>query len=168
MMRYAGIGSRETPDRICERMTEIAQDLSDWVLRSGFADGADQAFERGSKHREIFIPWPGFNGSNGHRGHIVPEITYEMREIAESYHPAWSRCSDGAKKMHARNVCQVLGLDCRTPVDLVICWTPGGSGSGGTGQALRIARGYDIPVVDLGSTSAEPLLSRLVKELSLR
>ena len=51
----------------------------------------------------------------------------------------------------ARNSYQVLGRNLDDPVEFVICWTPGGSGSGGTGQAIRIAKDYQIPVFDLGS-----------------
>lgn len=50
----------------------------------------------------------------------------------------------------ARNTCQVLGLNLDSPVKAVICYTPGGSGSGGTGQAIRIAQAYKIPVIDMG------------------
>ncbi|NMA16004.1 MAG: hypothetical protein GX935_02005, partial [Erysipelotrichia bacterium] len=32
----------------------------------------------------------------------------------------------------------------------IICWTKNGSGSGGTGQAIRIAKAYDIPIFDAG------------------
>ena len=45
MMIYAGIGSRETPTRVCEVFTEIASWLAGngYILRSGHAQGADQA-----------------------------------------------------------------------------------------------------------------------------
>jgi hypothetical protein len=52
--------------------------------------------------------------------------------------------------MMARNCYQMLGLDLKTPVEFVICWTPQGKGAGGTGQALRIARDLKIPIYDLG------------------
>ena len=38
-----------------------------------------------------------------------------------------------------------------TPSDFVICWTKGGKGQGGTGQALRLARDYNIPIFDCGN-----------------
>jgi predicted Rossmann fold nucleotide-binding protein DprA/Smf involved in DNA uptake len=52
MKYYAGIGSRETPKEICNKMTEIASLLEkqDFVLRSGGANGADSAFEKGHYH----------------------------------------------------------------------------------------------------------------------
>lgn len=62
--------------------------------------------------------------------------------------------------MHARNVLQILGQ--RTPFTLkskcVVCWTPDGADgsstetsilTGGTGQAIRIAKAYGVPVFNL-------------------
>ncbi len=51
----------------------------------------------------------------------------------------------------ARNCHQVLGCDLRTPSDFIICWTKNGKGLGGTGQALRIAKEYNIPIFDIGN-----------------
>jgi hypothetical protein len=68
-------------------------------------------------------------------------------------HPAWPRLSQGAQRLHARNCHQVLGLDLRTPSAFVVCWTPNGSGSGGTGTAIKLACSRNIPVFDLGKPS---------------
>lgn len=45
-MFYTGIGSRQTPPEILKMMTKIATQLESkgWVLRSGGAEGADEAF----------------------------------------------------------------------------------------------------------------------------
>lgn len=160
---YAGIGSRDTPPDICASMTEIAKFLAarDWVLRSGRAPGADVAFEAGAdrQRREIYLPWYGFNGCKGFdMGFCVPILTPQMLAIAEAYHPNWAACSSAARKLHVRNVCQILGLDCMTPAKMVICWTPGGKGSGGTGQAIRIAKGYNIPVFDIALEAQQDAL----------
>lgn len=152
---YAGIGSRETPPNIINWMDYIASYLAqNWILRSGYADGADMAFALSALNHggefEMYIPWSGFNGApkNDPR-FIVPEFTPELIALAEKFHPAWNRCSFGAKKLHARNGCQILGKDLTTPVDMVVCWTPEGKGGGGTGQAIRIAKSLDIPIFDL-------------------
>lgn len=154
MRYYAGIGSRSTPADILALMTRIAQNAcaSGWTLRSGGADGADSAFAAGSTRSEIFLPWSGFNGiTNG----IVCGDEPTLRAIAEQHHPAWGACSRGARALHTRNVAQILGVDARTPSQLVVCWTPQGSGSGGTGQALRIAKTHGVPIHDLGLTAVE-------------
>jgi len=152
MFYYAGIGSRSAPRIILNSMKLIGGQMArlDYILRSGGAPGSDQYFELGCDilggRKEIFIPWKGFEGnSNG----IVPKFTDELMSIAESYHPAWGHCSEGARKLHARNVCQILGANLDSPVDFVICWTKDGGFSGGTGQALRIADDYSIPIYNL-------------------
>jgi hypothetical protein len=150
---YAGIGARETPDEILALMRGIALMLYErgYTLRSGGAEGADTAFEYGTPGMalsEIFLPWEGFNGK-----HDTLKITeHEMavaRSIAEKYHPNWTACSEGAKKMHTRNVLQIMGRDCHTLTSFVVCWTQDGKFSGGTGQALRIAADKKIPIYNL-------------------
>ena len=152
---YTGIGSRETPQAVLEVMFNIAMDLApNWLLRSGHADGADQAFERGciqgNGQMEIYIPWNGFNSApNNHPQYIRRKATQELADFSAQFHPAWNKCSDAAKLMHMRNACQILGQDGQTPADLIICWTKDGKRGGGTGQALRIAEHYNIPIFDL-------------------
>lgn len=147
---YAGIGSRETPDNILTDMAEIAQylDNQDYILRSGGAKGADSAFSDCTLGCEIYIPWAGFNNITGIVGDSLP--TYQQaREFTLKVHPAPHRLSEGAIKLHTRNVFQVLGADLNTPVDFVVCWTKDGKDTGGTGQAIRIANMFEIPVYNL-------------------
>ena len=150
---YAGIGSRETPKYVLEYFNRLGSwmALGNFVLRSGHADGADKAFEYGcdcvAGRKEIYLPWRGFNGSNS--SYILS--SQEAYDVAKQYHPYWSNLSDAAKKLQARNSHQILGHNLRTPSDLVICWTKDGLGQGGTGQAIRIAKDCDIPVIDAGS-----------------
>lgn len=150
---YAGIGSRTTPPEIQDFMTAAAQQLSthDIILRSGAADGADAAFERGADPRlkEIYLPWGGFNGSNSKLANILPGAF----ALAEQFHPGWHKLNQAVRKLMARNVHQVFGKNLDDPVVFVLCWTEGGKGHGGTGQALRIANFYEIPIFDFGAAS---------------
>ena len=66
--------------------------------------------------------------------------------MAAEFHPAWDRCSRGARALHARNCHQVLGWDLKTPSEFILCWTKDGKASGGTGQAMRIAKAFNIPI----------------------
>ena len=149
MKYYTGIGSRETPPPVRTLMTRVAQRLAElsYILRSGGAGGADIAFELGvgeELRKNIFLPWKGFNQNQSSLFFILPEA-YEM---AEQFHPNWDACSPAARKFHARNCYQVLGIDLKTPSDFVLCWTPNGKPVGGTGQALRIATHHKIPIVN--------------------
>ncbi len=157
-LRYAGIGSRSTPDHVLQIMRRVAHRLSEmgYALLSGGAAGADSAFEAGCfGNREIYLPWPGFRHLQGR--HCVTLPSAEAFRVAEVVHPAWKRLGDTAQALMARNSHQVLGADLRSPVDFVVCWTPDGCESeatrsrntGGTGQAIALANRWGIPVVNL-------------------
>lgn len=151
--KYAGIGSRSTPPETLSLIESIAARLAEkgWVLRSGGADGADSAFEKGCDQKqgtkEIFLPWKKFNSNNS----PLFNPTKECFELAAKIHPAWDNCSDGAKRLHARNCQQILGQDLDDPVSLVICWTLSGGVSGGTATAMKIAMQNNIPIVNLAN-----------------
>ncbi len=135
-MKWAGIGSLKTPDNVLKVMTSISQVLSEhgYILRSGGAIGSDSAFELGAKLKEIFY---------------AKDATPESIELASKFHPAWNRCDDYARKLQGRNSMILLGKDLNDPVDFVICWTEGGKIQGGTGQGMRIALHYNIPIYNL-------------------
>lgn len=153
---YAGIGSRTTPPGVIMLMARVAiyLDRKFWMLRSGGADGADTAFENGvqSTRKQIFLPWPGFNKR---AYNVISEPSPKAYDIAAKHHPAWQYQPRGPRALHARNVHQVLGAHCDDPSGFVVCWTPDGSTgettarTGGTGQALRIAHAYGIPIFNL-------------------
>jgi hypothetical protein len=145
---YAGIGSRETPPEIQAVMTDIARSLKGEgiILRSGGAGGADTAFEKGAGSlKEIYLPWKGFDGGKS----TLYSYNDRHGEIARRFHPAWHRLSQGAQKMMIRNSAQIFGLDFLTRSSCVIAWTKDGQASGGTGQAIRIAQAYGVPVLNL-------------------
>jgi hypothetical protein len=160
---YTGIGSRETPPDILLIMCEIGAVLAarGLILRSGGASGADTAFEGGADAaycgqpvpKEIFLPWRGFqrNLSSFH------DVTPEVLTIAKDLHPVWDRLSQGAKRLHGRNVYQVLGHDLKAPSAFVVCWTRRGElnesmctpATGGTATAIKLASRRGIPVFNL-------------------
>ena len=155
MKYYAGIGSRTTPLPIIKLMDDAALFLGHkgWVLRSGGAEGADSAFERGAKkfEKEIYLPWEYFNNNTSDLfAKNLPNL-FKAREIASNYHPSWDRLSGVVKNLMARNCYQILGKTLDTPVDLVICYckVKNGEWQGGTGQALRHASDLNIPIINL-------------------
>lgn len=161
---YAGIGARKTPDTIQLHMTSAAAQLSyhGLTLRSGGADGADNAFELGAPNtqKEIFLPWNNFNGrKHSESGVIIPTTSQweAALELAEQYHPAWDKLSGSTKAFMARNAFQILGINLDDPVLFVLCWTPNGRTEGGTGQAIRMATGMNIPVFNMGKHSLEEI-----------
>lgn len=137
---YAAIGSRETPvvflDHARRKGKEFAQ--RNFFLRSGGARGFDKAAEE-------FVP-------SDKKRIYRPEDVEEREDCllhAESFHPKWSACDHGARLLHARNSLILLGDDLGSPVDFVLCWTKDGKATGGTGQGLRIAKDWNIPVFNM-------------------
>ena len=163
MYYYTGVGSRETPPEILEILRQTAKRLgkAGYTLRSGGADGADDAFEQGASFsgfsRNIYLPWNGFNGrpTDG-KIYINAECSplfQQAVKIAEEIHPAWDKCSNGARQLHTRNVFQVLGDDLQTPSKFLICWAipagKNGNVKGGTNTAVKLAQEYSVPVRNL-------------------
>jgi nucleoside-triphosphatase THEP1 len=166
-----GVGSRKTPKEVLDIIHNIPSLHTDknCVLRSGRADGADAAFEYGALVHDVttvsYLPHDGFNGhrqgdiNEGAAHHQVnidatqlPNYNQAkeiLKSILDSNH--FSRLNDFALKAHIRNVYQVLGDDLNTPSEVLYCWTPNGAEVGGTATAIKLAKRYNVPVLNLGN-----------------
>lgn len=173
VVRIAFIGSRKTPPNILTQVTHLCCELAcdpnnRWLCSnssirhlpaditvagySGGAEGFDSAAELGFKQAgtwekqfKAFLPIQGYRG-NKSRYFGVSE---KAIEIFRRYHPAPEKVSGLAVDLLARDSYQVLDETLDNPVDAVVCWTPDGGATGGTGQALRIAADYDIDIFNL-------------------
>ena len=165
-MTYAGIGSRETPKEVMDQMTELAKELESrgYTLRSGGAQGADTAFERGAtSKKEIF---PGGQKAGEREMKIAREIHPNPQALDNSKNPAF------VWNLMARNTNQVFGKNLNTPVDFVIAYTQDGLTdytkrsikSGGTGQAIDMASRKGIPVINLANPNWRQELDRLLSD----
>jgi len=144
---YAGMGASDAPAGVRTVLSEFAAALfkRGWILRSGGSVGADIAFEEGAEDRkEIFFP---------------KDATVEAHLIAQRYCRDWNRRTSFAKNLLARKSMILLGAKLDDPVSALICWTTNGEPTGGTGQAIRIASGYGIPVYNLFE-NAQPQFGR--------
>lgn len=182
MTAYTGIGSRETPPEIISVMEDAGYRLAriGFVLRSGKAAGADAAFQRGAQKyhiechlkqqcsaiAEIYIPWKGFKGGDGLRDTYDIQLdhidrTYpgheEMRwEWVKEVHGGWERLSQGARKLHERNVHQLFGTDLGNAYinqsKFVLYYaleTKSGNPKGGTATAVNLAKKQGIRTLNL-------------------
>lgn len=139
MRFYTGIGSRSTPIAELEIITRIAYFLetNGFILRSGGAEGADQAFEKGVSRPDM-------------KRILRPKhSTAEAEEIASQIHPMWSACNEYARKLHGRNVQLILGEDLKSPSEFVLAWTLDGKARGGTRTGLVLAQQRGIPTFNL-------------------
>jgi len=140
MEYYAGIGTRRRlPEHVAKLMTLTARKMEslNYTLRSGGSVGSDKAFEEGVTNpelKEIFRP-----------KHSTPESI----KLASEHHPFWERCDNYARQLHGRNSQIILGKFLNVPVKFVVCFTPDGKHSGGTGLGMNIAQAYKIPVFNL-------------------
>lgn len=147
---YAGVGSRKTVEDILKFMENLGEKFArlGFVLRSGGAEGADTAFEvgcdRACGQKEIFLPWKKFNKNLS----SLCKPTKEAFELASQTHPVWDTLSYGSKCLHARNCHQILGTDLKSPVAFTVYWSAV-EDQGGTQQAVRLSRKYDIPCFNL-------------------
>lgn len=174
---YAGIGSRKTPAPILSQMTLLGASLSalGYSLRSGAAEGADTAFELGANaaanppHKEIFLPWPNFEGNKS----LYDSPSDEAYELASRYYDqlhndranAWANAGPGVRSLMARNCHQILGQDLKRPVEFVLYWADHAYGKkicrGGTAMGLTIADAYNIPFYIVGSGYCNSFLDTL-------
>ena len=166
-LSYAGIGSREAKlnKEAMDKLSAIGKFLAEqgYTLRSGGAPGADSAFEAGCDlaggSKEIYLPWKGFEGNTSDLfGHCE-----KAAEIARKYHPQGVGLSEKNMKFMGRNSYQVLGGDLNSPVDFIVCWTPGAKETGGTSQAMRIAKDLGIAIFNVADEAQLEALRDLFK-----
>lgn len=186
---YTGIGSRNTPESIQEIIVNIAYKLAGigYTLRSGAAQGADSAFEKGASSwfedngecypapaslMQIYIPWDNFifvpeDYKDCYKSLAQQSTKYQAHQIASEIHPAWERCSRGAKALHSRNVYQVLGVNLKTPSSFLIAYaepTKDGSVKGGSATAWNLAKKYNIPCFNLYVKEDRERLEKFINE----
>jgi len=151
---YAGVGSRDTPDDIIKTMRGIgkALDKRGYMLRSGGAQGADKAFEKHSTNKEVFL--------------ASDDLPAWTEVFTDFFHPNPRALNDYPRRLMQRNAMQILGRDGDSPVEFVVCWTKNGKDSGGTGQAIRIADYYGIPVFNLRNDGAFDMLKDYVRVIA--
>ena len=149
---YAGIGSRETPQYVLELMERVAWRLMQrgFILRSGHAPGADQAFERGAHGlAAIYLPYRGFQRStpivdDPYLPDIFEKPSIDAILASEKLHPY---LPGRYRPYYARNLHILCG---ERPLAVlhrptasfgcsrfVICWAD--TTRGGTGQTIQVA-----------------------------
>lgn len=177
--KYAGIGPRKAPDWVVQ-FCQVAAEALAWKgyrLRSGHAEGCDEAFEEGAAQAElgleseIYLPWPTFRYDEAPTasGVIFERPASAAYDIARRHHPSWAILKRGAKALHARNAHILLGPKLDDPVKFVLTWTEKGNTDGsldfsGTGMMLRLAAAYNVPVFNYGDPQHERRVDAMLSE----
>ena len=184
--RIALIGSRKLANPNQREAAELFYDVAKTcaelghIIRSGGAIGADLIAETAYRDAilerkatndqvEIYIPWRNFQATRGinnplHHLHVIPSDPVYIQQantMVYNTHPNPRALSQGALKLHSRNMNQVFGLDLNTPIDLCICWTEHGIKSGGTASAITLCERNNIPVFNLGVDDPQITLDAL-------
>lgn len=167
---YAGIGSRDTPSIVLDEMTKLSGILETrgYILRSGGAEGADTAFAKGTNSAQIWVPdglaLSYLSKNTNHQYKILDSWDARAWESIKKFHPNESALSSKGRALHARNYRQVIGSDLNEPNSLfVVCWTKDGGPIGGSGQAIRIAKHYSIPVFNYFNLNTDEILREIDK-----
>lgn len=158
---YAGIGSRQTPQKVLLQMEKIGSFLAQkgYVLRSGGAKGADTSFERGCNNvRGLKQVW---NPSENY----FPLHEWAIQKASEV---CWEYPLEKMKAytigLITRNMYQIYGdsesLESSVPVEFVVYWSKSdplkeGLESGGARYAVRTAHSVGIPTYNLRTQKEE-------------
>lgn len=169
-MKYAGIGHRGTPEKVRDMMTNIGSQLAKmgFILRSGNALGADQAWEEQvpKKMKEIFIiekkpVCP--------HGIVVDTITQEQWDFVVSHYHGGSgpfgRLSAYVQYLFMRNLNILCGKDLDDKVDFVAYWHEGEHCDGGTGHTIAMAKTLEIPCFNIWSEKDQQAMDEFVNQL---
>lgn len=150
-MSFAVIGTREMSSEQRDWVrTILANGDTSKVLQTGACAGTDQLaatiwMEMGGMVK-CYLPWDTYemawrtNVSDAYHGQMKAVVVTGESDLAAAHHTRWSTLSQGAQKLHTRNVSIVHG--CKL---VVAC--PGDSHwGGGTAMGIKLARHLKIPV----------------------
>lgn len=154
---YTGVASRETPASILQLMTAIAQKLESqgWVLRTDDSKGADAAFAAHVNLKQIY--------SVSDVLKVSPSVYQLAQTDFYDLHPNSAACNAHAqyvRHLHMRSGLGLLGTNYNEPSKFVICWAPNTQVTGSTGQTIRLANKYNIPVFNLANPEHYNRISR--------
>lgn len=177
---YTGVGARKTPLLYLVLMSLLAKELKKThILRSGEAAGADYAFSYGADNEgELFLPEKGFRGSssNYYLHNMNPKIVNKAISILrqDSIMPWYDRLKDSHKRLHVRNVFQILGpeLNVDDKSSFMVCYTENGEtqisdcnrNTGGTGTAIKLADLYSVPIYNISNKESFDRIFNMVKK----
>ena len=118
--------------------------------------------------KEIYLPWRNFNNNESELYKIKPQAA----KLASEIHPIFNKLTYPSKKLHARNMYQVLGYDLNKPSDILVCWTKDGCNSektatlatGGTRSAIVLADRCKIPIFNVKNDDDYEKLLKLLED----
>lgn len=156
MPKIAAIG----PRHITAATAALAERVGEYMVRKGYAlatgnaDGSDQAFARGANRANplmvfLYLPWQGYNEKAIHPDNTkiveIGDRLVEWAAIAVECHPKPHLLSAHARLLLTRNVGIIEDSN-----QVIVADLPRPDGRGGTAHALRVAKFFNVPVINLG------------------
>lgn len=152
---YAAVGDQTCPSRYYDIITKITRyfESDGYVVRTRGSKGFDEVVDESVERKELFVPWRGFEG----RTTNTYNPSQDVFDKAAEFHPRWYKLNNRVRRIMASATACVLGPDLKSRSEFVICWTPDAEQGGGTGQSIRVASYYGIPVFDLAGMPYDEL-----------
>lgn len=167
---YTVTANKEIPDNVLENIKKIIKELEikGYILRTGGMDGPEDAFEKSTSKKEIYLPWRGFAEKESKFTYAHPAA----KILAARYQSGFDGLKNFVQAFLIKNVRIVLGTETKSPSLFMIVWTEDGAESlseksvrtGNSGHAIAIASDLGIPIFNFGKPDAE---QRLRKYLNL-
>lgn len=177
---FAGIGSRDTPDKYLEILEEGSRYLVKAYrlrLRSGHAIKADRACEIGAGgFADIYLPWKTYGikpykedpGMKVIGDTIIPEREDQIAEFMCDLvgRKPFDEMNNGVQLLMSRNVNQIIGhfRPFRELSRIVLCYS---WKMGGTSYATALAKHYEIPVINVLDKDLDTVIAEIDKILPL-
>lgn len=155
-MIYVGVGPMTAGEDMCAQAKIFGQAMAEmgWTLRSGGAEGLDEAFERGALEgngkTEIFIPSADFRKrfkSSDKVIHTLDKHIEAMREVAP-LHENWSQLGTTVQMFLTRIPFCLFGEKLDKPAHFVVGWSKHYPHTG-AGIVLKMAEMAGIPAFNL-------------------
>lgn len=175
-MSVAIIGSRRITEKQFDYLVKVGEAFArrGWVVRTGCADGADHAGMTGTRNvnpdlLHLFLPWSTYN--KGYQEETDTVTIYDEKQHQEwaksvsIFHPAPDKLKQGAFKLMARNYGIIMH---GTPVDVVVAFPISDTDVGGTGQGMRLAKEYEIPLYTVCNRADRLALKQFIESIPIR
>lgn len=166
MKKVACVGTREISDEMRRKLVLFGRMIvmRGYELHTGNALGSDAAFAEGGNKLpgqvHLHLPWSSYNADLIKPENVVrSSYSSAIADLAASCHPAWAACSQGTKKLLARNASIISSSDA-----VVYFVDESKLGGGGTGHSVRVASALNKPQLKLRSSdSIEELYAEFFK-----
>lgn len=190
-LTFGVVGSRTASEEDCDLLYEASLALlrAGWKGVSGGAEGPDDTLTlairqyiseiwstateiRPSRIGEIHIPWEGFNNlKHGDLYGCVIGPKHRPDNVLLDAVVALARgglfnLTEGGRKLHQRNVYEILTKTLQDPVDILLLSAPKGMGNtvkGGTATAYVLAKALGIPTINLQEECGRAQLRALLE-----